>query len=284
MGNKDNPSKWNTKNDKESTSVKDYPTLKLKSEHEIAMDFSQRLYQRFDKLIKAVVLFGSSVKKTKVVGSDIDLIIVVDDASVRFDDKFIYWYREELGKIIQSNPYKQDLHINTVRLTTWWNDLIIGDPVIINVIRYGEAILDLGGFFNPLKILLQEGRIKPSNESVYNLLNRVPIHILRSKQAEASAIEGCYWAMVESAQALLMTIRVLPPSPEHIGILLTEHFVNKKLLDAKWVKEYSSLYEFHKKIAHGEMRDIEGKTLDEWQDKSERFFKEVIKIINQIIS
>ena len=55
----------------------DIPTLKLKTERDIAMDFAQKVYQKFDKLIKAVVLFGSVNKHTNVVGSDIDLIVVV---------------------------------------------------------------------------------------------------------------------------------------------------------------------------------------------------------------
>jgi len=36
-------------------------------------------------------------------------------------------------------------------LTTWWEDLLRGDPVVLNVLRHGEAMLDYAGFFNPLK-------------------------------------------------------------------------------------------------------------------------------------
>ena len=139
--------------------VKQLPTLKLKSEWDIAMDFSAKVYQKFDRLIKATVLFGSAARNNNIVGSDIDIIVIVDDANIKFDEELIVWYREELGKIIQENPYKRDLHINTIKLTTWWNDLLKGDPVVINILRYGEALIDSGGFFNPLKILLQEGKI-----------------------------------------------------------------------------------------------------------------------------
>ena len=66
------------------------------------------------------------------------------------------WYREELGKIITGNPYRKSLHVNTVKLSTWWDDMMKGDPVVINVLRYGDALIDFGGFFNPLKILLKE--------------------------------------------------------------------------------------------------------------------------------
>ena len=180
---------------------------------------------------------------------------------IKFDEALVLWYREELGKIIQSSPYKKELHINTIRLTTWWNDLLKGDPVVLNVIRYGEPIIDFGGFFDPLKILLEDGKIKPTPESMYTMLNRVPMHIVKSKLAEMSAIEGCYWAMVDTAQSLLMAVKVLPPSPENIAVELRKNFVDKRLLDIKYVRQFVELHELHKKVMHGEVKDIGGKII-----------------------
>jgi predicted nucleotidyltransferase/uncharacterized protein (UPF0332 family) len=264
-------------------SAKNIPTLQLKSERDIASDFAEKAYKQFDKLIKSVILFGSQIKHTNLSDSDIDIIIILDDATVQFDEKLIVWYREELGKIIKSNPYKKDLHINTVKLTTWWEDLYKGDPTIINIIRYGEPIIDLAGFFQPFKILLQNGKIRTTPEAMFNILDRVPRHILRSKQAEMSAIEGCYWAMIESAQALLMAIKILPPSPEHITILLKEHFVDKKILKMKYVTDLRDLYDLHRKVVHGQINNLDGKIIDEWQEKAADFFKVVIKLIDDII-
>ena len=161
---------------KPKISTKDFPTLILKTERDIAMDFAQKVYTKFDKMVKAIVLFGSSVKHTNISGSDIDIILIIDDATIRFDDKLIVWYREELSKIVQQNPYKQDLHINTVKLTTWWQDLSRGDPTVINILRYGETLIDFGGFFNPLKILLDQGKIKPTPEAIYTSLTLIVWH------------------------------------------------------------------------------------------------------------
>ena len=263
--------------------LKEFPTLQFKTEREIAMDFAEKIYQRYDKLIKAVVLFGSTAKGTTTLGSDIDIIIIVDDAIVNFDEKLTVWYREELGKIIQSNPYKKELHINTIRLTTWWNDLLKGDPVVLNIIRFGEPIIDFGGFFDPLKILLQNGSLKPTPEAMYTMLNRVPMHIVRSKAAEMSAIEGCYWAMVESGQCLLMAIDIIPPSPDHLTAMLKEHFVDKGLLKMYHITNIRDIYDLHRKIVHGEIKDIDGRLIDDFQNKSEDFFKTTVKLINDLI-
>ena len=100
------------------------PTLQLKLESEIAMDFAVKAYERFNKLIKSVVLFGSSVKQNAVAGSDIDIIIIIDDVAIIWDQELIAWYREELDRLLRQNPYQKDLHINTVKLSTWWEDLM----------------------------------------------------------------------------------------------------------------------------------------------------------------
>ncbi len=268
---------------KKTINPKDYPTLQLVNERDIAMDFAEKVYEKFSKIVKSVVLFGSTAKQTRTLGSDIDIIIIIDDASVQFDQELIAWYREELGKIIAQNPYKSELHINTVKLTTWWNDLIRGDPIVINIIRYGEAMLDFGGFFNPLKVLLQTGRIKPSPEAIYTALQRAPQHLARSKQAELSSIEGVYWAMVDSSHALLITAKIMPPSPESVPELLAEHFVSKGLLNEKYISWYKGIYSLHKGILHGDIADVKGEDIDAWQARADEFIGVMAKLINNII-
>ena len=271
------------KRNSKKLNIKDFPTLKLINERDIAMDFAEKVYGKFSKMIKSIILFGSTAKQTRTPTSDIDIIIIVDDATILFDQELIAWYREELGKLLQANPYRQELHINTVKLTTWWNDMLRGDPIVINVIRYGEALIDFGGFFNPLKILLQTGRIKPTPEAIYTALQRAPQHLARSKQAELSSVEGIYWAMVDSSHALLIAAKLMPPSPEHIPAFLTEHFVDKKLLDAKYVNWYKEVYNLHKGIVHGEIKDIRGIDIDIWQDRADEFIRTMARLINEII-
>ena len=161
--------------DKKKTLKKKPTKLLLKTERDIAMDFAQKVYTKFDKLIKSIILFGSAAKHTNVTGSDIDIVIIIDDATIKFDEKLIAWYRSELGEIISQSKYQQDLHINTVKLTTWWQDLTRGDPTVINIIRYGETLIDFGGFFTPLKLLLEQGKIRPTPEAIYTALNRIQI-------------------------------------------------------------------------------------------------------------
>lgn len=282
---KENETLKSSKKSKKKTkkiSPKEFPTLKILNEHEIAMDFATKAYKKFSKLIKSIILFGSSVKQSATSTSDVDIIMIIDDSAIQWDQELIAWYREELGKLIRANPYKKDLHINTVKLTTWWQDLTRGDPVVINVIRYGESLIDFGGFFNPLKVLLQQGKIKSTPEAIYTCLQRAPQHLARSKAAELGAIEGIYWAMVDSAHALLMAAKIMPPSPEHVPILLKENFVDNGSLKMKYIVWYRDVYVLHRKIVHGDITDIKGIELDEWQERTDDFIGTMAKLIEKI--
>ncbi len=263
--------------------LKEDRKVDFRNDREIAMDFSVKVYKKFDKMIKAIVLFGSSAKNTATSNSDIDLVIIIDDATIQWDQELIAWYREELGKLAKSHNYIKELHLTTVKITTWWNDLMKGDPTVINMLRYGEALVDVGGFFNPIKHLLINGRIKPTPEAIYTALERAPEHFRRSKIAELSAIEGLFWAMVDSSQAALMSHGALPPSPENIAIMLKEVFVDNKKLKLDYVSWYRDLYIFHKKISHGEITEIKGNDIDVWQKRTEEFMKVMIQLVRETL-
>ncbi|MEK6892894.1 MAG: nucleotidyltransferase domain-containing protein [Nanoarchaeota archaeon] len=271
--------------EKEEDAIKVLPPQKtaLVSEPDIAMDFALKVHRKFDKLIKATILFGSQVKNTATATSDIDIIIIIDDASIAWDLELIAWYREELAKIIFGNKYKSELHINTVKLTTWWQDLLYGDPIVINILRYGEALIDSGGFFAPIKSLLLQGKIRSTPEAVYAALQRAPNHLARSRAATLGAIEGVYWAMVDSAQAALITAGKVPPSPEHIPAMLKDVFVDRGLLNIEDVRALRDLYLLHKTITHGESSHIKGAEIDSWQEKTEKFIGNMTTIIAKLL-
>jgi predicted nucleotidyltransferase/uncharacterized protein (UPF0332 family) len=259
--------------------VQNFPTLKIKKEKDIALDFATKVYKKFDKIVKSVILFGSSAKQTNVPGSDIDIVIIIDDVTINWDQELIAWYREELEKIVKANPYTQPLHINTIKLSSWWEDLLRGDPVVINILRYGEALIDFGGFFEPLKMLLIKGKIKSTPEAIYSALQRAPQHLIRSKISELNSIEGIYWAMVDAAHAALIAANMQPASPEHIAADLKEVFVNNGKLNMKYVVWYRDLHLLHKRIAHGEIKELKGVEIDKWQEKAQEF----LNVMNQIV-
>jgi len=257
---------------------------KFSTDYDIAYDFSVKSYKLFKEAIKSIIFFGSAAKGKSVKGSDVDIIIILDDCSISWDPELIAWYREELRKLIEKQKYANKLHINTITLSTFWEEVMVGDPATINIIRYGQTLIDFGGFFDPLKVLLAKGKIRPTPEAIFTVLRRSPLHISRAKFNIIGSIENLYWAMVDSAHAALMAKGEVPPSPEHVGRMLSKIFVSKKRLDKKYVQWYEDIYNLAHDVAHGNIKHLDGKDIDIHMSRTIEFERVMRNITSDLIS
>ena len=252
----------------------------MEENYKIAYDFATEAYKKFQQVIKSIVLFGSVAKDAKK-QNDIDIIIFIDDATIQWDEELIAWYREELQKILAKNGNRDRLHVNTVTLTVFWDEFKAGEPVAINIVRYGKTLIDFGGFFDPLKMLLARGKIKPSPEAIYNALRRTPHHLSRARYGLYLAVDSLYWAMVDSAHAALMIADQVAPSPEHIPEMLEMYFVKKRMLNKKYIKLYREIYNVIHSVNKTNIQ-IPSKKIDEYQKQVDEFVGEMAKIVKKL--
>ncbi len=256
---------------------------KLETDLDIAYDFSGKCYKKFREVIKAIAMFGSAMKNSSTSKSDIDIIIIIDDCTVNWDEELIAWYRAELSKLLALQKYTKELHINTVTLTAFWEELRVGEPLVINVLRYGEPLIDIGGFFDPLKVLLAKGRIRPTPEAVFTTMERSGIHLGRANTHILNSVEGFYWAMVDAGHSALMALHVVPPSPEHLAQLLDEHLVKRKVLSREYVEWFEDVRKKAKEVVYGEVTKIKGREIEDLQKKSEDFVQKLVEITKNLI-
>ena len=266
-----------------ATDLDKVPTMMIAGEREIALDFATKTYNEFKETVKAIILFGSSARQESNLDSDIDIIVIIDDVSINWDEELIATYREELGKIIQTNPYRKSLHVNTVKLSTWWQDMMTGDPVVMNILRYGDALIDHGGFFIPQKSLLLAGKIRATPEAIYNLLQRAPVHLSRARNSLLGVVDGLYWACVDSAHAAIMAAKLNSPSPEQIEQILKDEFVKKGLLKSSYADFYGEIFKLSKEIVYGKLTDVPGKQIDELKQKTDEFIGVMSDIVRRLV-
>lgn len=266
--------------------AKKLPKLSKKrfsNDRDTAYDFAVKAYRKFDKAIKSIVLFGSVAKDEQKKGSDIDVVVILDDCTINWDQELIAWYREELSKLLAKQSYSARMHVTTVTLSTFMEEVRAGEPAVINMLRYGETLLDHGGFFNPLKVLLAKGRIRPTAESIFVTLRRAPMHLAKAKVDIVASVENVYWSMVDAAHAALMASAQVPPSPEHIGEMLEEVFVKNKLLDRKYTQWYNETYNLAHEILHGNVKYLKGEEIDKHITRAEEFEKVMREMTTNLI-
>ena len=104
---------------------------------DLAYKFASEAYKEFKGLVKSIVLFGSTARGKE--SNDIDVLIIVDDVSVNLTREMVETYRIINQKIVSKVSDK--LHITTLKLTTFWEYVRAGDPVAINILRDGVAVV-----------------------------------------------------------------------------------------------------------------------------------------------
>ncbi len=255
------------------------PNLEKYDKHDLglAYEFSKKIYQEFKDLVKAVVVFGSSVRGKNVKG-DIDILIVIDDLSIKLSPEVIEAYRVITEKTMLK--VSKRLHITTLKFTTFWEHVRAGDPIAINILRDGVALIDVG-FIEPLQALLKQGRIRPTKESVWTYFSRAPATLANSKWHLLQATLDLYWGVIDASHAVLMSLNVIPPSPSHVADLLEEKLVKKKLLPKKYASTMRHFYKLSRMILHREIKEIKGEEYETYYKEAKEFVDYMKRFIEE---
>lgn len=243
-----------------------------KEDHDLAAKFSKQLNQELGEFLKAVVLFGSCATHSTTKHSDIDILIVVDDVGRVVTPEVTEAYRLIVQKC--AGKISERLHINTLKLSNFWEYCREGDPVIINMLRDGVILLDKG-FFAPVQLLLDQGRIKPTKEAIWTYYSRSGNAMRSARQHLLSACVDLYWAAIDASHAALMSVGETPLSPEHVPDMLERVFVKKKMLDKRYPTIMRELYHVHKSIVHRELKEISGEQYD-------TYWKETLHLLDAL--
>ena len=208
------------------------------TDFEIAKQFATKMYKEFGEFIRAIVLFGSATQKKNP--GDIDILVIVDNVRIQFNEDIVQTYRIITQKII-ADIDSDKLHIQSMKFSSFWEYVRAGDPVAVNILRYGIALIDTG-FFDPLQQLLDQGRIRPTPESIHTYFAMAPASLDKAESHMLQAGMDLYWAVINSAHAALMHYGEVPPSPEHVPKIMQKTLVKDKLISASSVKIMDDMY------------------------------------------
>jgi len=244
-------------------------------------EFSKQVLKKYGKYIKCIVMMGSVAREEFKPKSDIDIFVVIDDTSYKITPELHDKIDEDLEKIAEK--ISEAISIQpSYTLTEFWDFARVAHPIIYNFIKEGVSVYDTG-FFEPVKRLLEMGRIPATREAIESYMEGAPKKLMRAKTVKLLMLaEDCYYAMLNSAQAVLMFMGLSPPVPNKAYDDVKKFLVEPGILEpeyAEWLKE---IIDIRKKIEHKEMMDVTGAFVDEWIDKSEKFVDKMFSLLNAL--
>ncbi|MEM5869777.1 MAG: nucleotidyltransferase domain-containing protein [Candidatus Aenigmatarchaeota archaeon] len=244
-------------------------------------EFAKQVLEKYGKYIKCIVMMGSVARDEFKPKSDIDIFVVLDDTTHEITTELQEKIDEDLEKIAEKISDKLSIQ-PSYTLTEFWDYARVCHPIIYNFIKEGIAIYDTG-FFLPIKRLLEMGKIPATREAIESYMEGAPKKLMRAKTVKLLMLaEDCYYAMLNTAQAVLMFMGLAPPVPSKAYDDVKKFLVEPGILEpeyAEWLKE---IIEIRKKIEHKELMDVEGKFVDEWIEKAEKFVNKMFSLLNAL--
>jgi predicted nucleotidyltransferase/uncharacterized protein (UPF0332 family) len=247
----------------------------------ILKKFTKQVLKKYGPVVRSVVLFGSTAREEWKGKSDIDVFVILDDTRQKMTPMIKDGIDAELVRIakdIHSQLSVQQPYL----LTEFWNMVRLGHPIVFNFIREGVPVYDKD-IFLPIKRLLQMGEIKPSKEAVEKYIERGPKRIKRVENAKIyMVVEDCYYAMLESAQAVLMFLGENPPRPTDAPEAIRKTVCKMKLLEPKYADWLRDIVLVRKDVEHKKKQSMTGTELDGWIRKTKQFVKRMQQLIVKI--
>lgn len=241
-----------------------------------AYEFVKLTHKELGDIIRAAVLFGSAAHPDDKDPHDIDILLVIDDIEISFTKELQAAYRVIIENCVKATSPR--IHVTTLRFSNFWEYVRTSDPVVVSVLREGRALIDTG-FFVPMQLLLQQGRIRPTLESIWAYYSRAPQLLIGSKWKVMLGVVDLYWSVINSAHAALMAAGVTPQAPEHVAGLLREHFVRKGLLEDVYAQRMDRFYHLQKDIFSRRIENISGARWEKLWHEADDFVKTMRTLI-----
>jgi len=264
----------------EEEKKKELPVTKEERLAEVK-EFTKQAMEKYGKYIKCIVMMGSVARDEFKPKSDIDIFIVIDDTAFEMTPEQHDKIDDDLEKIAEK--ISDTISVQpSYTLTEFWDYARVCHPIVYNFIKEGVSIYDTG-FFEPIKRLLEMGRIPATREAIESYMEGAPKKLMRAKTVKLLMLaEDCYYAMLNSAQAVLMFMGLEPPVPNKAYGDVKKFLVDAKILEPEYAEWLKDIIEVRKKIERKELMDVEGKFVDEWIDKSEKFVDKMFGLLNAL--
>ncbi|MDI6826621.1 MAG: nucleotidyltransferase domain-containing protein [Candidatus Aenigmarchaeota archaeon] len=255
---------------------------KPKTKDEIERDVNKlkdKILERYGDVVKCIVMMGSVARGEFKPKSDVDVFIVVDDTVKEITPEEKSEIDDTLEKM--ATEISPDISIQpSYTLTEFWDYARVCHPIIYNFIKEGKAVYDVG-FFMPIKRLLEMGKIPATREAIESYMEGAPKKLMRAKTVKLLMLaEDCYYAMLNTAQAVLMFMGLEPPVPNKVYDEVKKYLVDPGTLEQKYADWLKEIIEVRKKIEHKELMDVTGAFVDEWIDKADKFIEKMFQLLS----
>lgn len=238
-------------------------------------NFKELILKKYKKEIKAIWLLS-------IEGEDL-FVVLVDDLKTKKEK--IEKIKDYLTKICIKikKEAKKPIHIIIKPITEYYDEILENKIDVFLEIKKAKCLYDPSNFLKPIKKLIDKGEIRGTKEALFKLMNQVRINNIEIKNIKIEVLSMIYSAIIDAAEAALIAKNIYFIVPKQIPNLLEKQFFKKRLISKKTLDAFKLIYETYKKFEHNEIKEIDGKLLDEIIKKADIFISDMQELIKKTI-
>ena len=218
--------------------------------------------------VKAIFIFGSSIKKKKL--TDVDILIFIDETCKESSKKMQHLLQKT--KVVEEKS-KLNFHFQKpVPIGFLWSVLIKGEPWIITAMKNPISIYDPLDYLHLIKKIIKKKKHIGKEIKSERLISRAQDWITDNRELMLSLIEEIFLATFEASQIFLLMKEKIIYEPRKILKELEKEGIN--------TDTFSEILDFHEKTNKGALSEFTGENLDYYLDKAKKFISE-LKIISK---
>jgi predicted nucleotidyltransferase/uncharacterized protein (UPF0332 family) len=235
----------------------------------------QPMIEEVGDYLKSVIICGSAVRKERVEGSDIDIIVILDDHEEDFSSRELQKAKLISRKVKDKGEDKDlDLHIQPPKpISHWYNLLLRGRPWAVTSIRHSQPLYDPDDFQKTMKSLIESTPTHSEKSRSLKLYREADQKIKSADcELEEEALNQIINAVDDAGRIYLEFKGKSAVQSEELTSELDKRFDSDFEGD---LSLFDELREQRKSIRDGEAFDI--RKLDRYKGKAQRLAQEIEK-------
>jgi len=237
-------------------------------------EFLEGFLENYEKYIKAIWM----IRKEK----EFFVYFLIDNIS--FDT------HEDLGEMELAlykkrrairNRYNIQINPIIITLSQYYKDLLENKLELLIQLKQASPLYDPSGFFLPIKRLLDTGELKKTKERMFRLVSGVRHNMRKVYQAKLEALSNLFTAVIDAAEAALLTRGITFVVPKEIPKLLEKEFLKEKMISRRTIEIFQEIYDYYKAYEHHKIKEIDGKKLEKLINHTEKFIYDMEYIIRK---
>jgi predicted nucleotidyltransferase len=226
------------------------------------------LLEKLEHRLVCYFVFGSFVRGTQRIDSDIDVWVVIDDSGVRNSperEKNLRELNENCCRMARAAfAVARRVHVQTSVLSAFVQLLHSMDPLAVRLLSEGVPLHDRG-LFSAWSRLLREGRLRSTRESLESRLNElVPMQSQAASSIQTLAKDlarpikrGCIKFLELLLEVVYFPSAYYSEEGQVIDLVRAELVERRKLLTPEELDVARRAVEFQKRVEAGTMPSLE---------------------------